>query len=204
MYRLQSLLALATVLVLIPVSVAAQNHAYCTAWIHRDAPMGTMVHAPGDTLCIAGFPASCYGGGMMRPDSLLCAWRTTPPDSAPAPMPRFCGVAVHCEIVGSSGQMMMPGHMTSPGLFGLPVSVTIHYDPADMTARGMDPAKLVLTSWIDGRPTILTSAIHDRNSSLFMLSTTQLAEWYGVSDSASVATPVHAGTWGQVKAKYRR
>jgi hypothetical protein len=202
MYPLQSRLALAAVLVLIPVSVAAQHHAYDTAWIDRDAPMGTMLHAPGDTLCIVGFPAYCYGG-MMRPDSLLCAWRTTSPDSAPWPMPRYCGVAVHCEILGSNGQMMMPGHMTSPGLFGIPVTITIHYDPAVMVARGMDPAKLVLTTWIDGRPTVLVSAIHDRNSSLFTLSTTQLAEWYGISDSTDLTTSINAGTWGQIKATYR-
>jgi hypothetical protein len=204
MSRLHSLLALATIFVLIPASAAAQNMCYGTAWIHRDAPMGTMIHAPGDTLCIAGFPASCYGGGMMRPDSLLCTWWTTPPDSAPAPMPLYCGVAVRCEVVGNGGQMMMSGQMTSPGLFGMPISVAIHYDPEVMVARGMDLAKLVLTSWINGRPTILTSATHDRNSALFTLSTTQLAEWYGVSDSTSVATPVTIGTWGQVKAKYRR
>jgi len=57
---------------------------------------------------------------------------------------------------------------------------------------------------VRGRLAILTSATLDRNSSLFTLSTTQLAEWYGVSDSTSVATPVTTGTWGQVKAKYRR
>ena len=202
MHRLHSRLALATVLALIPVSAAAQNQAYGTAWIQRDAPVGTIVHAPGDTLCLVGFPAFCYGG-MMRPDSLLCTWRTTPPDSAPAPMPSYCGVVVHCEILGDYGQMMMPGHMTSPGLFDVPVSLAIHYDSAVMAARGMDPGKLVLTTWINGRPTVVASAIHDQQSALFTLSTTQLTEWYGVSDSTDLATSVNAGTWGQIKATYR-
>jgi len=204
MYPLRSRLALAALLVLVPASAAAQNQAYGTAWIHRDAPIGTRIHALDDTLCIVGFPAYCYGG-MMRPDSLLCTWQITPPDSMPEPMSLYCGVAIQCEIVDDNGQMMMPGHMTSPGLFSVPVSIAIHYDPAVMAARGIDPANLILTTWINGQPTVLESAIHDQESSLLTLSTTQLTEWYGVADSTRLApTITKPSTWGEIKAKYPR
>jgi hypothetical protein len=202
MDRLLSRLALATVLALIPISALAQVQAYGTAWIHRDAPMGTMVHAPGDTLCTLGFPAFCHHG-MMSPDSLYCSWHTVPPDSMPAPMPRYCGVAVHCEIDDEHGQMMMPGHMTPHGLFQSALGLTIHYDPAVMAALGMDLENLVLTTWIDGTPTVVASATHDQASSSFTMSTTQVAEWYGISDRAALPAGVEGSTWGQVKATYR-
>jgi hypothetical protein len=203
MDRLLSRLVLGTFLVLIPIPAAAQMHAHGSAWIHRDAPMGTMVHAYGDTLCAVEFPASCYGG-MMSPDSLSCTWWAMPADSLPAPMPRYCGAAVHCEIRDDDDRMMMPGHMTQPGVFRSPLLVTIHYDPAVMTARGMNLATLVLTTWNEGQATVVSSASHDRAASLFTVSTTQLSEWYGISDSTDLPPMgVEAGTWGQIKATYR-
>jgi len=205
MNRLQSRLALAaalTILAITPVSALAQVHAHGTAWIHRDAPMGTMVHARGDTLCTLEFPASCHHG-MMSPDSLFCSWQTVPPDSMPGPMALYCGVAVHCVIGDEQGHMMMPGHMTPHSLFRSPLSLRIHYDPAVMATLGMDLENLVLTTWIDGTPTVVASATHDRASSSFALSATRLSEWYGISDSTALPAGVEGSTWGQVKAIYR-
>jgi hypothetical protein len=202
MDRWLSRLALVTVLALIPVSALAQSHAHGTAWIHRDAPMGTMVHAQGDTLCALEFPASCLHG-MMSPDSLYCSWRTVPPDSMPGPMAPYCGIAVHCEIRDEYGQMMMPGHMTPMGLFQSPLSLKMHYDSAIMLALGMDLEDLVITTWIDGTPTVVASATHDQASSSFALSTTQIAEWYGISDRTALPTGVEGSTWGQIKVTYR-
>jgi hypothetical protein len=200
--RLLSRLALLAVLALIPVSALAQNHAHGTAWIHRDAPVGTMVHARGDSLCTVEFPASCHHG-MMSPDSLYCSWQTVPPDSMPGPMARYCGVAVHCVIGNEYGQMMMPGHMSPMGLFRLPLSIKMHYDPAVMLALGMDLENLVLTTWIDGAPTVVGGATHDLASSSFTLPTTQVAEWYGISDRSALPTGVEGTTWGQIKVTYR-
>jgi hypothetical protein len=202
MDRLLSRLALVTALVILPAAAFAQIHASGDAWIHRDAPMGTKVHAPGDPLCALEFPASCHHG-MMSPDSLYCSWRTVPPDNMPVPMVLYCLVAVRCEIRDERGQMMMPGHMTPSGLFRNPLALSMHYDPAVVATLGIDPANLVLTAWVDGTPTVITGAVHDQGASLFTLSTTSVMDWYAISDRTALPTGVEATTWGQVKAMER-
>jgi hypothetical protein len=193
---------LVTLFVLVPASAIAQFHAHGTAWIRRNAPIGTMVHARGDSLCTIEFPASCHHG-MMSPDSLYCSWQSVSPEDMPAPMARYCVAGFRCEIRDEHGQLMMPGHMTPRHLFRSPLELTIHYDPAAVAALGVDPANLTVTTWINGAPTMVTGAVHDQDVSRFTMSATQVADWYGISDRTALPTGVEGSTWGQIKATYR-
>ena len=194
--------AAALAVVLLPPAASAQVHAHGSGWLHRGAGYGTMIHAYRDSLCTLGFPAACHGG-MMGPDSLLCTFRSVPPDSMPHPMGRYCPVALRCEIRGRDGQLMMPGHMTPMGLFQRPIELTFHYDPAVMAAGGIALADLVVTTWADGAYTIVAAATHDVGSSVFRVSSARLAEWYGLADRSALPTAVEHSSWGQIKVTFR-
>lgn len=177
----------------------AQMHAHGSTWIHRDSEHGTMLHASGDSLCVLEFPDGCLGNGMMGPDSIYCEFALTPPDSAP----HDCVLVVHCEVHGGGDEGMMPDHMTPPGLFQRQLQVTLHYDADFVTGMSIDPANLVVTTWVGETIEVVEEATHDTAAGAFRFPSSSLSRWYGIADSSRLPVAVKEANWGQVKDTYR-
>jgi hypothetical protein len=194
-------LVVGTALVLVaqyPAVIQAQTHAQGAAWIHRDDDQATMLHAVDDPLSWLEFPDRCWMG-MMSPDSLLCEFWTVEPES----LPDSCFSAYGCSIDDDSGHSMMSGHMMPGDFFRRQVDLTFHYDPAAVVAAGADATNLVLVTIDGGNYEVVAGANHVVAQSLFQLSTSQVASWYGVVDRSSLPTAVRSVSWADLKRGYR-
>jgi len=179
--------------------VEAQMHEEGSTWIHRGSEQTTMLHADGDSLCLLEFPGGCLGNGMMGPDSIYCEFVIAPRDSAP----HDCVKVVHCEVYGEHGEDMMSNHRTQHGLFQREVELTIHYDADYVRSLGIDPDKLVVTTWAGKTLEVVEGATHDISAAAFRFQSSNIASWYGIADSSNPPVSVEQVDWGEVKNTYR-
>jgi hypothetical protein len=132
---------------------------------------------------------------MMLPDSLYCTFRLAPPES----LPTGCATAYRLHIRDPQGGCMIPSRMT----FRLELHLTLHYDPAAVTALGIPWANLVVIRQGSAGYEIVVEAAHDPEAALFRLSTSMPSTWYGLADRSNMPVAVEAVSWGQVKDAFR-